>query len=112
MNDLKEIKQAVVTYGLNSSFVRKMVKTWASSIKSMLHNWLQLVSAVLGDRSQQMYKCYFWEEAKILAQQGKAKALETSQDQIQAQAIYDEQILSLSLIAALNAWDQMQELRN
>ena len=30
MNELKEIKQAVITYGLHTSFVKVMTKTWAS----------------------------------------------------------------------------------
>ena len=66
-----------------------------------------------------MFKCYFREEAKILEQQGKAKGLETSQDQIlgegtyadpQAQALYNEQILSLCHTATLNVWDRIQQL--
>ena len=55
-----------------------MVKTWAFSIKAFPHDWLQLVSEVLDDWPQLMWKCYFWEEAKILEQHGKAKELETS----------------------------------
>ena len=75
-----------------------------------------LVSVILDDRPQLRFKCYFREEAKILEQQGKAKGLETSQDQIlgegtyadpQAQALYNEQILSLCHKAALNAWDRI-----
>lgn len=31
MNDIKVMKQAVVSYGMHSPFVWKMVKTWASS---------------------------------------------------------------------------------
>ena len=50
MNELKEIKQAIVTKDMHSAFAREMVKTWASSIKAMPHDWLQLVSAVLDDR--------------------------------------------------------------
>ena len=119
MNDLKEIKQVVVTYGLHSAYVREMIKTWASSIKVTPHAWLQLVSAVLDDGPQLMFKCYFREEVKILEQQGKAKRLETSQDQIlgegtyvdpQVQALYDEKILSQCHKAALNAWDRIREL--
>lgn len=34
MNEPKAIKQAVVSYGLLSPFVRKMVKTWALSNKT------------------------------------------------------------------------------
>ena len=38
VSDLKEIKQTIVTYGLHSSFVREMVKTWAFSKKATPHN--------------------------------------------------------------------------
>ena len=78
MNNLKAIKQAIVTYGLHSTFVREMVKTQDSSIKPTEHNWLQLVSAVLDDGTQLMFKGYLQEKAKILEQQGKAKGLGTS----------------------------------
>ena len=33
MSDLKEIKQAIVSYGLHSPFVREMVKMWSLSTK-------------------------------------------------------------------------------
>ena len=36
MNDLKEIKQTVVSYGLHSAFDMEIVKTWASSNKEFL----------------------------------------------------------------------------
>ena len=106
MNDLKEIKQAVVTYGLHSTFIREKVKTQVSSIKAFSYDWLQLVSAVLDDGPQLLWKYYFRKEAKILEHQGKAKGLETSQDQIlgegtyadpQAQALYNEQMPQNSL---------------
>ena len=41
MNDLKEIKQADVTYRLQSAFFREMIKTWSSSINV---TWLDSVS--------------------------------------------------------------------
>ena len=31
MNDLKEIKQAVVNYDLHSAFVKEMIRNWASN---------------------------------------------------------------------------------
>ena len=34
MNDLKEIKHTIVTYGLHSSFVKVMIKTWASDVRA------------------------------------------------------------------------------
>ena len=66
-----------------------------------------------------MFKCYFRKEANILEQQGNAKGIQTSQDQIlsegiyadqQFQALYDEQILSLCHKAALNNRNRIQEL--
>ena len=96
MNDLKEIKQASITYGLHSIVVREIVKTWASVIKTIPQDWLQLVSEILDDGLQLMFKCYFREEAKILEQQGKSKGCETSQDQILAEGTYaDLQVQTL-----------------
>ena len=119
MNDLKEVKQAIITYGLHSAFVREMMKTWPSNIKATPYNLIQLVSTVLDYEPQLMFRCYFKEKAKILEQQENTKGLETSQDQIfgegtyadpQAQAFYDENTFSLCHKAALNAWDRIQGL--
>ena len=44
MRNLKEIKQAIVSYGLHSPFVRKMMEMWASSDKATPYNWLPLVN--------------------------------------------------------------------
>lgn len=43
MNDLKKIKQAVVSYGLYFPFVRGMVEMWTSSNKATPHHWLVLM---------------------------------------------------------------------
>ena len=50
-----------------------MVKIWSSHNKATLNNWLQLVSAILEDGHQLLWKCYLREEAKILEQWGEAK---------------------------------------
>ena len=59
MTDLKEIKQAIVAYGLHSSFVREMVKMWAFSSKAMPQDWAQLISAVLESGQQLLWRCFF-----------------------------------------------------
>lgn len=114
--NLKEIKQAIVSYDPHSPFVREMVKTWASNNKTTSHDWLQLISAVLEDGPQLLWKCYWWKEAKLLEQQGKAKGFEASQDKslgegcyadLQNQRLYDEHMLSLCYTVALNAWDKI-----
>ena len=92
---------------------------WASNNKAIPHDWIQLISAVLENGPHLLWKCYWREEAKkILQQQGKAKGLEISQDQIldegfysdpQDQALYNEHTLSLYSTAVLNAWNRIQE---
>ena len=52
MKDLKEIKQAVVSYDICSPFVREMVKIWASWNNATPHDWLWFVSAILEDGPQ------------------------------------------------------------
>ena len=42
MNDLKEIKQTVVNYGLHSTFVKEMIRTWVSNVRAIPHNFSQL----------------------------------------------------------------------
>ena len=73
MADLKEIKQAIVSYGIHLSFVREMAKMQASSNKAMPQDWIQLFSAVLENGTQLLWKCYMREEVKILEQQEKSK---------------------------------------
>ena len=118
MNNLKEIKQAVVAYGLHLFFVREVVKMWAFSSKATTQDWTQFISAVLESGPQLLWRCFCKEEIKILEQQEKAKGLEISLDQIlgeglysdpQDQALYDDHTLSLCSTAALKAWDRIQE---
>ena len=118
MNDLKEIKQAVVNFGLHSAFVKEMIRTWASNVRATPHDFSQLVSAVLDDGPSLMFGIYFREESKHMEQQGRAKGVEVSQDQIlgvgayadpQVQALYDEEVLSLCHKAALNALNRIQD---
>ena len=52
MDDLKEIKQAVVAYGLHSSFVREIDKTSAFISKATPPDWVELISAVLESGTQ------------------------------------------------------------
>ena len=64
--DMKEIKQAVVSYGMHSPHVRELVNTWASRNKVTPHDWLQLVSAVLDHGPQLQWKSFWREKAKTL----------------------------------------------
>ena len=52
IKDLKEINQAVVSYGMHSPYVRELLKILASRNKVTPHFWFQLVSAMLKDGLQ------------------------------------------------------------
>ena len=118
MSDLKEFKQAIVNYGLHSSFVRDMLKTWALSNRTTNPDWNQFTSAVLENGPLCHFKCLFKQEASVLQQQESPKGIEVSLEQIlgktlfsdpQEQALYDENILSICATAALRAWDRVQD---
>ena len=65
MNDLKEFKQTIVNYGLHSSFVREMLKSWALSSRATPQDWNQLMSAVLENGPLWHFKCLFKQEARL-----------------------------------------------
>ena len=90
MNDMKEIKQAVMSFGLHSSFFKEMLKTWSISNKVKCHDWIQLVSAVLESRPQLNWKCLFRQEARLLEDEERAKGIEISLDQILGEGLFSD----------------------
>ena len=90
MSDLKEIKQTIVSYEPHSPCIKEMMKTWASSTKATAYDGLQLISVVLDNGPQLLWKYYWREETKILEQRGKAKGFEMSQNQILGEGHYSD----------------------
>ncbi|XP_052576061.1 limb region 1 protein homolog isoform X1 [Peromyscus californicus insignis] len=116
--DFKNIKEAVVTYGIHSTYIRQMLNSWSTSHRIIPDDWHQLISAVLEYSQQLQWKSWLREEAKNLEQQGKIRGFVISQDQIlgegcfadrNVQATYDEHTISLCRTAALNAWEKIPE---
>lgn len=52
MKDLKVIKEVVASYGMHSSYVRKLVESGATRSRVTSKDWCQLISAVLEPASQ------------------------------------------------------------
>ena len=95
-----------------------MIRTWASNVRAMPHNFSQLASAMSEDGPSLMFEIYFREESKHMEQE-RAKDVEVSQDQIlgvgvyadpQVQALYNKEVLTLCHEAALIAWNGIPEL--
>ena len=119
MKDLKGIKEAVVSYGMHSPYVKQLMESWAMNNRVTPKDWEQLISAVLENTSQLEWRALCREEAKALELQGLKKGYKAPQDKIlgldlyadpETQAAYDELILSLCITAAVNAWDKVHEL--
>ena len=115
MKDLRNNKEAIMSYGTHSAW-RQMVNVWSSRNRNtpIPSDWNQLVSAVLEYSAQLEWKSWLKEEISTHEQQGKVRSYEISQDQIPGtghyadvniQATFSEHIPSLCHTAALNAWD-------
>ncbi|KAL6066104.1 hypothetical protein STEG23_017586 [Scotinomys teguina] len=118
IRDFKNMKEAIVTYGIHSTYVKQMLNSWSTSNRIIPDDWHQLTSAVLEYSQQLQWKSWLREEARNLEQQGKLRGFEISQDQIlgeghfadrNIQATYDEHTISLCRTAALNAWEKIPE---
>lgn len=117
MEYLKDIKGAIVSSTLHSTYVRLLINTWSSKTRITTTDWLQLVLEVLEYGPPFQWKSYWREEEKALEQQSKIKGYKVSQilgevhySDINNQATYNEHNLFLCHTSALNTWDKIQEL--
>lgn len=78
MKDLKDDKEAVLSYDKHSPYVRQLLKTRASRNKVTTHDQIQLVSAVLDHGPQLQWKSYW--KAKTLENQSRVRDFEVSQE--------------------------------
>jgi hypothetical protein len=58
MSNLNHFKEAIVSYGLHSSFVKEMLNNWATQHRVIPQDWKGLVSAVL--EAGQQLQCLLW----------------------------------------------------
>ncbi|KAL6094307.1 hypothetical protein STEG23_014256 [Scotinomys teguina] len=70
IRDFKNMKEAIVTYGIHSTYVKQMLNSWSTSNRIIPDDWHQLTSAVLEYIQQLQWKSWFREEARNLEQQG------------------------------------------
>ncbi|KAL6092360.1 hypothetical protein STEG23_021666 [Scotinomys teguina] len=70
IRDFKNMKEAIVTYGIHSTYVKQMLNSWSTSNRIIPDDWHQLTSAVLEYSQQLQWKSWFREEARNLEQQG------------------------------------------
>ncbi|KAL6085159.1 hypothetical protein STEG23_014876, partial [Scotinomys teguina] len=73
IRDFKNMKEAIVTYGIHSTYVKQMLNSWSTSNRIIPDDWHQLTSAVLEYSQQLQWKSWLREEARNLEQQGPIK---------------------------------------
>ncbi|KAL6061183.1 hypothetical protein STEG23_011259, partial [Scotinomys teguina] len=69
IRDIKNMKEAIVTYGIYSTYVKQMLNSWSTSNRIVPDDWHQLTSAVLEYSQQLQWKSWLREEARNLEQQ-------------------------------------------
>ncbi|KAL6044148.1 hypothetical protein STEG23_019828 [Scotinomys teguina] len=70
IRDFKNMKEAIVTYVIHSTYVKQMLNSWSTSNRIISDDWHQLTSAVLEYSQQLQWKSWLREEARNLEQQG------------------------------------------
>ncbi|KAL6034708.1 hypothetical protein STEG23_001687 [Scotinomys teguina] len=70
IRDFKNMKEAIVTYGIHSTYIKQMLNSWSTSNRIIPDDWHQLTSAVLEYSQQLQWKNWLREEARNLEQQG------------------------------------------
>ncbi|KAL6033009.1 hypothetical protein STEG23_015477 [Scotinomys teguina] len=70
IRDFKNMKEAIVTYGIHSTYVKLMLNSWSTSNRIIPDDWHQLTSAILEYSQQLQWKSWLREEARNLEQQG------------------------------------------
>ena len=88
MSNLNHFKEAIVSYGLHSSFVKEMLNNWATQHRVIPQDWKGLVLAVL--EAGQQLQCLLWwrHKATKLAQHNLARAMNVTKDQLLGEGCY------------------------
>lgn len=116
--DLRRFKEDVVSYGMHSPFVKWILNSWATQNRIIPQEWKDLVAATLEAGPQLQWQIWWKEEARAIEEQNRARGINISQDQLlgegqyanlQRQLEFDDPILELCQLAALNAWDKVKE---
>ena len=88
MLDFRRFKEAIVSYGMHSPFVKQMFNLWLACNRILPKVRTELVIGILEPSPQLQWSTWFSEEAKILEQWSKARGREISQDQVLGEGDY------------------------
>ena len=106
--DLRRFKEATVSNGTYTPFVKQMLNSWSTCNRIIPRNYGDLLKTGLVPGPQLQWTTWSKKESKIIEQWSRAKGVEMSQDQllregdyadVQRQSLYNDH----SLTASLNA---------
>jgi hypothetical protein len=66
--DLKKFKETVITYGLHSPYVRKILNNWTTQNHVIPKDWKDLMSAILEPVPQLRWLTWWKDEASVMKQ--------------------------------------------
>ena len=73
MLDLRRSKEAMLSCGMHSPFVKQMLNSWSTCNRIIPKDWRDVVTAILGSGPQLKWRTWWKDEAKIIEQQSRAK---------------------------------------
>ena len=85
---LRRFKEAIVSYGMHSPFVKQMLNLRSVCNTIIPKDWIDLVKGVLEPGPQLQWSTWFREEAKTIEQWSKSRDREIFQDQILGEGDY------------------------
>ena len=86
--DLWRVKEAIVSYGIHSPFIRQLLNSWSTCHQVTPKDWLDMATEVLETGPLIQWKSWWREEAKMIEQRNSARGLELSQVQLLGEGEY------------------------
>ena len=114
MLDLRRFEEAVI-HSVHSLYFKQMLNSWATQNRIIPQDWKDLVTAILETGPLLQWKTWWREETRVMEQWNGAKI---SQEQflgkgqyadLQRHLGFDDHILALCHLAALIAWNRIEE---
>lgn len=84
----EEIKVSVISYGIASTYVKKMWNSWSAQNRIIPQDWKDMTTAILEHDSYLQWQSWWKEEVKVIEQWNQDRGTDISQDQLLGEGQY------------------------
>ena len=82
MLNLRSLKEVIVSYGMQSLFVKQMLNSWSICNRIIPKDWRDLAMTVLEPDPQLQWRTWLKEEAETTEHMSRARGMKIFQDQL------------------------------